>query len=394
MRFGQGATLGAYEILSLLGAGGMGEVYRARDTRLGREVAIKVLPEELARDGGRLARFEREARSLAALNHPNVATLHGFESEGDCRFLVMELVEGEDLAVRIARGPIPVDEALPLFLQIAEGLEAAHEKGILHRDLKPANVKLGRDGRVKILDFGLAKAMVEEPRTASTGGGAVAGAGSLGGFRRLPTETAQGSQDGALLGTVAYMSPEQARGLPADSRADVWAFGCCFYEALTGKRPFAGEDATQTLASVLKDTPDWSALPAGLPRNLAVLLRRCLEKNSRARLHSAADLRIELQESLSPPPGFPPAEDASLERDRERPSPWWYRAIWLVGAGALLAGLAIGYLASRKPAATPLKGEVLRVPVALPPGVEIPYDHAPRLAISMDGRRIAYARRR
>ncbi len=174
MRFAQGATLGAYEILSLLGAGGMGEVYRARDTKLGREVAIKVLPEDLARDGERVARFEREARSLAALNHPNVATLHGFESERDCRFLVMELVEGEDLAASIARGPVPVDEALPLFLQIAEGLEAAHEKGILHRDLKPANVKVGSDGRVKILDFGLAKAMVDEQRAGSGAGRDVA----------------------------------------------------------------------------------------------------------------------------------------------------------------------------------------------------------------------------
>jgi serine/threonine protein kinase/Tol biopolymer transport system component len=384
MRFVQGATLGSYEIVSLLGAGGMGEVYRARDKRLGRAVAIKVLPEEMSRDVERVARFEREARSLAALNHPNVATLHGFESDGDRRFLVMELVEGEDLAGRIERGPIPVEEAIPLFLQIAEGLEAAHERGILHRDLKPANVKLGHDGRVKILDFGLAKALVDEHSSARA-------AGSLGDLTHSPTLTAQATRAGTLLGTAAYMSPEQARGLPADPRADVWAFGCCFYEALTGKRPFAGEDAPQTLASVLKDTPDWSALPADLPHHLAVLVRRCLEKNRRARLQSAGDLRIELQESLAPPTVL--ASTATLEhsgpRERRGSS---LRLAWLLGSvAATLLAAGLVYLLVSKPDARRLDSPVTHVPVALPEGGRIAYIFlAPLLAISTDGRRIAY----
>ena len=393
MRFDQGATLGVYEILSLLGAGGMGEVYRARDPRLGREVAIKVLPEALAGDGERVARFEREARSLAALNHPNVATLHGFEADGACRFLVMELVEGEDLAARIARGPIPVVEAIPLFLQIAEGLEAAHEKGILHRDLKPANVKVGPDGRVKILDFGLAKAMVDEHATAG-------GAGSLGDLTHSPTLTAQATRAGTLLGTAAYMSPEQARGIPADARADVWAFGCCFFEALTAKRPFAGEDAPQTLASVLKDTPDWSELPADLPRHLAVLLRRCLEKNRRARVQSAGDLRVELHETLAPPSAVAPSAfsaDAAGDRTRDRVSARWRRRGWLLASSAALIALAIGFLLGRRapgaPSATPPEAPVVRVPVALPTGVEIPYGYTRRLAISPDGRRVAFVGR-
>ena len=315
MALATGARLGTYEITGHLGSGGMGEVYRARDGKLGREVAIKVLPEDVARDHERLARFEREARALAALNHPNVATLHGFERVADAPYLVMELVEGEDLAARIARGPIPLDEALPLFLQIAEGLEAAHEKGILHRELKPANVKVGPEGRVKILDFGLAKAMADERSGVGSGT-----AGSLGDLTHSPTLTAQATRAGTLLGTAAYMSPEQARGIAVDVRADVWAFGCCFYEALTGQRPFGGEDAPQTLASVLKDTPDWSALPPDLPRNLAVLLRRCLEKNRRARVQSAGDLRVELQESVAPPARLGPAEEASGEEIRDRSS--------------------------------------------------------------------------
>ncbi|MDX1382401.1 MAG: serine/threonine-protein kinase, partial [Thermoanaerobaculia bacterium] len=226
MRLEPGSTLGHYEVISSLGAGGMGEVYRAKDTQLGREVAIKLLLEEVSRDPERLARFEREARVLAALNHPNVATLHGFERDGETHFLVMELVEGETLADRIARGPLHVDEAIPLFTRIAEGLAAAHERGIVHRDLKPANVRIadgGRAsaGRVKILDFGLAKSW--------------AGADEAG-LSESPTLTLEATQPGVVLGTVQYMSPEQARGEPADRRADVWAFGCVLFEALTGRR--------------------------------------------------------------------------------------------------------------------------------------------------------------
>jgi serine/threonine protein kinase/Tol biopolymer transport system component len=387
MRLEPGAHLGQYEVLSSLGAGGMGEVYRARDTRLGREVAIKVLPEEVARDRERLARFEREARALAALNHPNVATLYGFERAGNAPYLVMELVEGEDLAARIERGPVAVEDALPLFLQIAEGLEAAHEKGILHRDLKPANVKVSPEGRVKILDFGLAKAMADEH---SGAGSAAAGAGSLGDLTHSPTLTAQATRAGTLLGTAAYMSPEQARGIVADARADVWGFGCCFYEALTGKRLFGGEDAPQTLASVLKDTPDWSALPPDLPPNLAVLLRRCLEKNRRARVQSAGDLRVELQESLTAPAVHAPVREAArgeaLDRSLSRRGRW----AWLLGAFAVLIAFAAGYLLRTPVQPTSEKNDVVRVPIALSPGVEIPYNPTSRLAMSPDGRRIAY----
>ena len=228
----------------------MGEVYRAKDTKLGREVAIKLLLEEVSADPERMARFEREARVLASLNHSNVATLYGFEKEGDTSFLVMELVEGDTLADRIARGPIPVEEAIPLFLQIAEGLEAAHEQGVIHRDLKPANIKVGADGssasasHAKILDFGLAKAMAPEVEASDSA------------MSMSPTLTLAATQRGEILGTAAYMSPEQARGLPVDKRADVWAFGVCLFEALTGERIFSGEDASVSLAKVIEGEPE------------------------------------------------------------------------------------------------------------------------------------------
>ena len=219
-----GSTLGHYEVVSSLGAGGMGEVYRARDTKLGREVAIKLLLEEVSADPERVARFEREAHVLASLNHKNIASLHAFEREGDTNFLVMELVEGETLADRIKRGAIPVDEALPVFLQIAEGLEAAHEKGVIHRDLKPANIKLGTDeSNVKILDFGLAKAMVKEADMVDPG------------LSNSPTLTLAATQRGQILGTAAYMSPEQAQGLAVDERADIWAFGACLLGSVDGQ---------------------------------------------------------------------------------------------------------------------------------------------------------------
>jgi len=274
-----GTTLDHYRIVEQIGAGGMGEVYRAEDTRLGREVAIKVLPEDVAEDPQRLARFEREAKLLASLNHQNIATLFGLETAipsgaetemgtggnsklktqnsklpagaGDVTFLVMELVEGEDLAARIKRGPIPVDDALEIARQIAEGLEAAHEKGIIHRDLKPANVMLSPEGKVKILDFGLATALQSEEEDAD--------------ITESPTLTAQMTAAGMLLGTAAYMSPEQARGTKIDRRADIWAFGVLLWEMLTGQRLFEGEAASDVLAAVLRDEPDWQALPGNAP---------------------------------------------------------------------------------------------------------------------------------
>src|SRR5436853_4921963 len=245
-----GMRLGGYEIVAAIGAGGMGEVYRARDTKLNRDVALKILPEAFASDPDRLARFTREAQTLASLNHPNIAHIHGLEESNGVRALVMELVEGDDLSQRIARGPIPLDEALPIAKQIAEALEAAHEQGIIHRDLKPANIKVRSDGTVKVLDFGLAKAM-EPTATASS-------SASMSPTITTPAMT----QAGMILGTAAYMSPEQARGKIVGKRADIWAFGTVLFEMLTGTRAFHGEDIVDTIASVVSKEPDWSALPA------------------------------------------------------------------------------------------------------------------------------------
>ena len=270
-----GSTLAHYEILDELGRGGMGVVYRARDTKLGREVAIKVLPAELAEDSERLSRFEREAKLLAQLNHPGIATLHGFEKVDGTPFLVMELVEGETLAERIARGPIPWDEARALFTQIAEAIEAAHGKGVLHRDLKPANIKITPDGRIKILDFGLAKALQEDDIHVESS--------------QSPTRT-RGTALGAILGTASYMSPEQARGKELDRRTDIWAFGCCLYEALTGRKVFDGETVSDIFVEVLKGEPDWGALPPTAP--VRGILRRCLEKEPRRRLRDIGDMGL------------------------------------------------------------------------------------------------------
>ncbi len=287
-----GAKLGSYEILGAIGAGGMGEVYRARDARLAREVALKVLPEEFFEGEERRQRFEREARLLAALNHPNIAGIYSFEeipasssSSSTRHLLVMELVEGEDLAKRLSSGPLPLEESLSFAKQIAEALEAAHEKGIVHRDLKPANVKVTPDGRVKLLDFGLAKIF--------EGDGGAASAPSV---THSPTLTARATAAGMILGTAAYMSPEQARGKPVDKRTDVWAFGCVLYEMLTGKRAFEGETVSDTLVSILSKDPDWTALPEKTPRKIRELLGKCLRREAKQRLHDIADARLDLEE--------------------------------------------------------------------------------------------------
>jgi serine/threonine protein kinase len=269
-----GQTLTHYEILGPLGAGAMGEVYRARDTRLEREVALKVLPKELAGDEERLRRFEREAKTLASLNHPNVAQVFGIDQVGDACFMAMELVPGEDLAARLSRGALPLDEALDVCRQIAEGVEAAHEAGVIHRDLKPANVVITPDGRVKVLDFGLAK-----PSGVGPAGSSVA-------------DSVLSTEEGRLLGTPTYMAPEQARGRPIDKRVDVWAFGCVMYECLTGKRAFEGAALGDVLAAVLNDEPDWAALPSGTPAHVRRLLERCLRKDSRARLRDVGEARV------------------------------------------------------------------------------------------------------
>ena len=283
MHLAPGTQLGHYEITEPIGAGGMGEVYRARDTKLGRDVAIKVLPEEFSQHRERLDRFEREAKLLAALNHANIATLFGLEESEGQQFLVMELVEGETLAERIARGPIPVDEALPLFIQMAEGLESAHAKGIVHRDLKPANAKITPDGKIKILDFGLAKAFAPDENVSV-------------GTSQSPTLT-KGTALGAIMGTASYMSPEQAKGRTTDQRTDIWAFGCVLFEALTGRKAFPGDDVSEILASVLRDEPDWAAAPSSLSK----LLRRCVHKDVRQRFQHIGDVRVDLGEIAAGP---------------------------------------------------------------------------------------------
>jgi serine/threonine-protein kinase len=279
-----GTKLGSYEILAQIGAGGMGEVYRARDTKLGRDVAMKVLPEAFARDAERMARFQREAKVLASLNHTNITTIYGLEDSGSTRALVMELVEGPTLADRIKAGPIPVDEAIRIARQIADALEYAHERGIIHRDLKPANVKVTNDDAVKVLDFGLAKALEGDPSSFD--------------ISTSPTISQMATMQGVLLGTAAYMSPEQAKGKPVDRRADIWAFGCVLCEMLTGKMASSGETVTDTLAAVVMKDPGWSQLPAATPMRLRVLSQRCLQKDVRQRLQAMGDARISLRKRV------------------------------------------------------------------------------------------------
>ena len=317
-----GTRLGVYEVTALIGVGGMGEVHKATDTNLKRAVAIKVLPALVAADAERLARFQREAEVLAALNHPNIAAIYGLERSGTITALVMELVEGDDLSQRIARGAIPIDEALPIAKQIAEALEAAHEQGIIHRDLKPANIKVRADGTVKVLDFGLAKAM--EPA-----------AGSSPSVSMSPTITTPAmTQAGILLGTAAYMAPEQARGKAADRRADVWAFGVIVFEMLAGQRLFTGETISDTLASVLKTDPNWRALPVAVPPRLRRLLRWCLDKDPKRRLQAIGDARVQIEDLLA---GAPEDADAIMSQVRSK-LPWPVAAALVILAGIGGAG--------------------------------------------------------
>jgi Tol biopolymer transport system component len=323
-----GSRLGPYEILSSIGAGGMGEVYQAHDTKLGRDVAIKVLPEAFAHDPERLSRFQREAKMLAALNHPNIATIHGMEQSGGTSYLVMELVSGETLAERVKReGPVPVEEALTIAKQIAEALEAAHEKGIIHRDLKPANVKVTPEGKVKVLDFGLAKAFADDSTTED--------------MSNSPTLSRAATMQGVILGTAAYMSPEQARGKAVDKRTDIWAFGAVLYELLTGKPAFHGEDVGDILASVVKTEPAFDALPANISPSIRVLLQRCLRKDRRQRTPDAATIRIEIEDTIAAPKDSGGTQVAPATRG------WRERVAWAVVAGVLALttiAFAIGFV--------------------------------------------------
>ncbi len=367
-----GTTLAHYRITAKLGAGGMGEVYLGRDTRLDREVAIKVLPEQFARDPERLARFEREAKVLASLNHPGIAAIYGFEQAGGVPFLALEYVPGETLAEVIARGPIAAEEALGVAARIGEALEAAHARGVVHRDLKPANIKITPGGKVKVLDFGLAKALGDEPPSAAAG---VADA---------PTKTAAATRAGAILGTAAYMSPEQARGKPVDQQADIWAFGCVLYEMLSGRRAFAGESFSDSLAAILRAEPDAGAIPAGTPASIRSLLRRCLAKEPERRLHHIADARLELEEAVGALSG--PVTGASPPPTR--PAPWRRAGGWLpIALMAVFAGVAVWSL-FRAPRQAPRPP--VRATVALPPKATVALGRGSSLVISPDGQRVAY----
>jgi serine/threonine protein kinase/Tol biopolymer transport system component len=371
MTLAAGTRLGSYEVAAQIGAGGMGEVYRAHDNKLARDVAIKVLPANLVNDPERLSRFQREARMLAALNHSNIATIYGLEQSGGVTCLVMELVPGETLAERVKAGPLAIEETLKIAVQIAEALEAAHDKQIIHRDLKPANVKVTPEGKVKVLDFGLAKAF-EGDATAEDIGDS-------------PTLSQAATMHGVILGTAAYMSPEQARGKSVDKRTDIWAFGCVLYELLTGKQAFHGEDVTDILAAVVRAEPDWQALPAAIPAKIRDLLRRCLQKDKTLRMQAAGDVRIEIHEALTSSPTAEP----SASVNGARASGWRVPAL---GLGALLLA-AIASLATwnLKPS---LQQPVLRTVITLPPGRVLSgfsgFDSGPILAVSPDGTRLAY----
>ncbi|MDO8679764.1 MAG: protein kinase [Acidobacteriota bacterium] len=364
-----GTRLGPYEVLSLLGAGGMGEVYRAKDSKLKREVALKVLPADVAKDRERLARFQREAEVLASLNHPHIAQIYGLEQAGDTFALVMELVEGEDLAQRIARGPVPLDEALPIARQIAEALEAAHEQGIIHRDLKPANVKVRADGTVKVLDFGLAKAMAPA---------GAAGANAM----NSPTLSIHATEAGLILGTAAYMSPEQAAGKAVDKRSDLWAFGVVLLEMLTGRQVFAGETVSHVLAAVLRAEPDWSALPANTPPPIRRLLRRCLDKDRKRRLDSVADARLEIDDALTPI-----GETGTVSESTQGAA--WRRALpWAVAAaGLVVAAVAITLWVPWRKASPPAP---LRLSTELGADVSLTVGLGDATSLSPDGAVIAF----
>ena len=365
MGLAAGTRLGGYEIIALIGSGGMGEVYRAKDTRLKREVAIKVLPDAFVNDAERLARFQREAELLATLNHPNIAQIYGLED----RALVLELVEGPTLADRIAQSPLPVDEALVIAKQIAEALEAAHERGIIHRDLKPANIKLTPEGKVKVLDFGLAKAADPASRSGLHASG----------LSQSPTITSPAmTMGGVILGTAAYMSPEQAKGMPADHRSDIFAFGVIFFEMFSGRRPFQGETAPELLASIIVREPDVKSLPRNLHPRVTELIDRCLAKNPRRRWQAVGDLLIELDKIIAAP-------SSTSTHNSQRKSRWRHAAV--IAAVAIVAGGAGAIIQSRRH--SPVRSEMSRLTILL--GQErLGLSGRHMLSISNDGRLLAY----
>ena len=369
-----GKSLVHYEISAQIGRGGMGEVYQAKDTKLGRDVAIKVLPEEFARDTDRVARFQREAKLLASLNHPNIAAIYGLEESDGTHFLVMELIEGDTLRDRIKSGPIPVEEALKLALQIAEALEAAHENGVIHRDLKPANIKVTPDGKVKVLDFGLAKAYAGDQENLSP--------------MDSPTISAAATQQGIILGTAAYMSPEQARGKPVDRRADIWAFGVALYEMLTGKAAFSGDDVTDTLASVVKLDANMEMLPSNLHPRVRELITRCLQKDMRRRYSGIGDARYEIEQALSDPSGVF-VQPGAITKPRKRVQLRLPSVAAIVIVAGIVIGVCVWYLRPLEPR------RVVRFDYGLPEKQSLNIDFngafGHTLAVSPDGGRFVYS---
>ena len=366
MSLAPGTSIGHYDVTSLLGEGGMGQVWQATDTQLNRQVALKILPDAFADDPDRLARFTREAQILASLNHPNIAAIYGIEEAEGTRALVLELVEGPTLADRISQGPIPIDEALPIAKQIAEALEAAHEAGVIHRDLKPANIKVREDGTVKVLDFGLAKALAPSPDVDPS---------------QSPTLTAAATQMGVILGTVAYMSPEQARGKAIDKRSDIWAFGCVLYEMLTGYRAFEGEDVPLTLAEVMKSDPDLASLPADASPALRSALTRCLTKDPKQRVRDIGDVRLAMEGVFETP-------SASTETTRATQLQVWQRPLAVVVIAVVAAALSsLAVWTSTRPS-VPL---ITRFTIVLEGESRLPGNPGPALALSPDGRKLVYA---
>ncbi len=366
-----GKTLGQFECTSLLGKGGMGEVYRAKDQKLGRDVAIKVLPEEFAKDADRVARFQREAKLLASLNHPNIAAIHGLEESDGTHFLVLELIEGDTLADRLKHGTIPVEESLKLALQIAEALEAAHEKGVIHRDLKPANIKVTPDGKVKVLDFGLAKAFAGEQAEVN--------------LSHSPTLSEAATLQGVILGTAAYMSPEQARGKPVDKRTDIWAFGCVLYEMLTGQAAFQGEDVTEILAAVVKSGVNLDLLPVNIHHRVREVITRCLQKEQRKRYGGIGEAQYEIEKVLADPSGiFVQSLTTPKPRKKMRVGiPWLAAAIVL---SLIVAGVAVWYLKPSEPR------KIMQFRDEIPEAQRfhtMPYGGIP-LAVSPDGGHFVY----
>ena len=359
-RLTAGTRLGSYVVAERIGAGGMGEVYRARDTQLGRDVALKVLPPAFAKDAERLSRFKREARLLASLNHTNIAAIHGLEASNGVDFLVLELVPGLTLAETLKAGPLSVEDAMKVAVQITEALDAAHEKGVVHRDLKPANIKITPDDQVKVLDFGLAKATAPDessgPSTSDS-----------------PTLTAAATREGIILGTAPYMSPEQVRGKAVDKRSDIFSFGVVLYEMLTGRRAFPGDDVSEIMAAVMRDDPDWSVLPASTPPGIRKLLRSCLVKDRKERRRDIGDVRSDLRELLS---------GESADEVTTKPAARWQHVIPWVAFG-LAAATALSLYLGRRSVDAP---KVVRTTINVEP---TPFG-AKRLDISPDGTRIVY----